>query len=227
MNHCGWNCYNSQRAPKISTLRLSRRYYIGTSGTAGSASLDTDNKEEDESLQRKAFYCELTDIVHFYGIIILHGGALDDRKEHVTSQQKKGGAMFSPHIKACMSLNWWKEIKVHLKFNSGVPGGMIKFNYAYKFDYIYETLTHHGVPAKFFHKETPSNFAKKFATVARMYNPVVMMKEEAPAARAGCGRFGKAYRRVHCSFQSIGSCNLGSWGIKMIHSRDLYLKTDV
>eukprot|EP00536_Pseudo-nitzschia_multiseries_P008003 jgi/Psemu1/19289/gm1.19289_g len=103
-----------------------------------------------------------------------------------------------------------------------------------------------GVPYKYFHKENASHSAKKFARVARMCNPVTLVKEV--PAKAESGKFTKAYHRVHCSFQSTGSCNLGSvnslstnsfflhrkgrgrgsdkrcCAIEMNHARELYLR---
>eukprot|EP00536_Pseudo-nitzschia_multiseries_P011063 jgi/Psemu1/27745/gm1.27745_g len=65
-----------------------------------------------------------------------------------------------------------------------------------------------GVPHKYFHKENASQSGQKIACVARMCNPVTLVKEV--PAKAESGKFTKAYCRVHCSFQSTGSCDLGS-----------------
>eukprot|EP00536_Pseudo-nitzschia_multiseries_P014798 jgi/Psemu1/40172/gm1.40172_g len=103
-----------------------------------------------------------------------------------------------------------------------------------------------GVSYKYFHNENASQSGKKIACIARMCNPVTLVKEV--PAKAEAGKLTKAYQRVHCSFQSTGSCNLGSvnslstnsfflhrkergsgndkrfWAIETNHARELYLQ---
>eukprot|EP00536_Pseudo-nitzschia_multiseries_P006747 jgi/Psemu1/15981/gm1.15981_g len=77
----------------------------------------------------------LSELVHFDGIIYLHG-ALEGKKGKIATK---------------MSWYWWRQIKSNLKLNCNheakynrllCKDDMSKFNYAHKFDYIYETLVH-------------------------------------------------------------------------------------
>eukprot|EP00536_Pseudo-nitzschia_multiseries_P005825 jgi/Psemu1/13658/gm1.13658_g len=65
------------------------------------------------------------------------------------------------------------------------------------------------VEDKYFHKENLSSAsAKRCLRIARLCNPITMVKEVPACAEAG--RFTKGYRHIHCSFQSTGACNIGS-----------------
>jgi hypothetical protein len=102
-----------------------------------------------------------------------------------------------------------------------------------------------GIEGKYFHKEAIIPAMKARSRLARLAGPITMVKD-VPADE---GKGHKAYRRVHCSFQSTGPCNLGSvnsipssylyvkertrgrgqfkrrWGIEMNQARELYLQT--
>eukprot|EP00536_Pseudo-nitzschia_multiseries_P013996 jgi/Psemu1/37179/gm1.37179_g len=86
------------------------------------------------------------------------------------------------------------------------------------------------VEDKYFHKENVSSASgKRCSCVARLCNPVTMVKEVPACAEAG--RFTKGYRRTHCSFQSTEACNIGSVnsldlnGFFMQQKEQLYLQT--
>jgi hypothetical protein len=102
-----------------------------------------------------------------------------------------------------------------------------------------------GIDGKYLHKERITANKKRQSRCARLLSPITMVKDVPADAAAGT----KAYRRVHCSFQSTGPCNLGSvnsipsshmyvkrksrgsgsnrrhWGIEMNESRDTYLNS--
>eukprot|EP00536_Pseudo-nitzschia_multiseries_P007605 jgi/Psemu1/18327/gm1.18327_g len=171
-------------------------------------------------------------------------------------------ALYSPEIATQRSWYRWRQIKSNLNLNCNQEAkynrlllckdGTSKFNYADKFDYIYETLaclqcallqqeggcsevhnifTKYVIPeigklwsspshltadnffnsdsildwmgglglgmigAKYFHKENVSSASgKRCACVARLCNPVTMVKKV--PARAEAGRFTKGYRHT-------------------------------
>eukprot|EP00536_Pseudo-nitzschia_multiseries_P006400 jgi/Psemu1/15134/gm1.15134_g len=260
---------------------------------------EEDDKQENE-MRQKPFYSEvlrwsnnyanqsntgkghyvrrikLSELVHFDGIVYLHG-ALEGKKGSICYRWTKVvGALYSPKYNRLLCKD-----------------DMRKFNYAYKFDYIYETLVHNicyfskkgcsdlcmddgriklgilnlvdqwggqtvilsdvdkvrppgylhrhrhykkqplrstkgcsevqglgfgmigtvaqnrlpkTVEDKYFHKENVSSAsAKRCSRIARLCNPVTMVKEV--HARAEAGRFTK-----------------GKWGIEMNHLQELYLQ---
>jgi len=99
-----------------------------------------------------------------------------------------------------------------------------------------------GIPSKYLHKQKTDS--SKRSKVARFYSPVVAVKDF-PAKDDNSS----PYRRVHVSFQSTSSCNIGTvnalnqcsltvhkrergynenkriWGIEMNAGRELYLGT--
>eukprot|EP00536_Pseudo-nitzschia_multiseries_P007390 jgi/Psemu1/17878/gm1.17878_g len=132
---------------------------------------EEDEKQENET-RRKPFYSKVlkwssnyanqskkgyyvrrikpSEVVHFAGIVYLHG-ALEGKKGNISCRWTKVGALYSPKIATKMSWYWWRHIKSNLKLNCNHEvkynrllwkDGMSKFNCAYKFDYIYETLVH-------------------------------------------------------------------------------------
>eukprot|EP00536_Pseudo-nitzschia_multiseries_P000317 jgi/Psemu1/691/gm1.691_g len=291
---------------------------------------------------------KLSELFHFDGIVYLHG-VLEGKKGSICYRWINVDALYSREIAKKMSWYRWRQIKFNLKLNCNHEAkynrllwkdDMSKFNYAYKFDYIYETLIHNiryfskkgcsdlcmdesswayygfcgpmvdylkgkifsrggqtvilsddiftkyvipeigklwlspphltadnffngdsildwmgglgfgmiktvaqnrlpkTVEDKYFHKENVSSAsAKRCSRVARLCNPVTMVKEV--PARAEAGRFTKG----------TGACNIGSvnsldsngffmwqkergrgrgkrkWGTEMNHLRQLYLQT--
>ena len=99
-----------------------------------------------------------------------------------------------------------------------------------------------GIPSKYLHKQKTDS--SKRTKVARFYNPVVAVKTFGAKDKNSL-----PYRRVHVSFQSTSSCNIGTvnainecmltihkrergynenkrtWGIEMNSGRELYLGT--
>eukprot|EP00536_Pseudo-nitzschia_multiseries_P018121 jgi/Psemu1/54207/gm1.54207_g len=93
---------------------------------------------------------KLSELVHFDVIVYLHG-ALEGKKGSICYRWTKVDALYSPKIATKMSWYQWRQIKSNLKLNCNheakynrllCKDDMSKFNYAYKFDYIYETLVH-------------------------------------------------------------------------------------
>eukprot|EP00536_Pseudo-nitzschia_multiseries_P011129 jgi/Psemu1/27953/gm1.27953_g len=209
-----------------------------------------DEAEEDPLSKRKPFYSEvsrwssnyanhdhtvkvhyvgritLKDVVRFDGIVFLHG-ALDGRKQNICYRWVHLDALYSHQ-------------------------DMSTFNYAYKFDYIYEVLVHntryftekagdylcmdesswpdYGFGGPMLWKRHPHLTADNFfngdsildwmgerelgiiGTVARNKLPKGVPHQyfHKENASHSSGKLPRAYRRVHHSFQSTGSCNLGS-----------------
>eukprot|EP00536_Pseudo-nitzschia_multiseries_P007128 jgi/Psemu1/17093/gm1.17093_g len=93
---------------------------------------------------------KLSELVHFDGIVYLYG-ALEGKKGSICYRWTTIEALYPPEIAIKMSWYWWRQIKSNLKLNCNheakynrllCKDDMSKFNYAYKFDYIYETFVH-------------------------------------------------------------------------------------
>eukprot|EP00536_Pseudo-nitzschia_multiseries_P011647 jgi/Psemu1/29563/gm1.29563_g len=131
-----------------------------------------DEKKANGILRRKPFYSEvlkwsnnyyanqanngkghyigsikLSELIHFDGIVLLHG-TLGIQKDSICYRWTKIDTLYSP---TRMSWYQWRQIKSNLKMNCNheakynmllCKDDMSKFNYACKFDYIYETLIH-------------------------------------------------------------------------------------
>eukprot|EP00536_Pseudo-nitzschia_multiseries_P014796 jgi/Psemu1/40169/gm1.40169_g len=76
-----------------------------------------------------------------------------------------------------------------------------------------------GVPSKYFHKEVIADYTKKYARVARMCNPVTLVKEASTAD----GKKGNSLY-VRCKERGRGD-QKWCWAIEMNHARELYLNT--
>eukprot|EP00536_Pseudo-nitzschia_multiseries_P008185 jgi/Psemu1/19794/gm1.19794_g len=92
----------------------------------------------------------LKDVVRFDGIVFLHR-VLDGRKENIGYRWVHSDALYSHKVAQTMSWYCWHQIKAKLKLNCNLEArvqmveckhNMSTFNYAYKFDYIYEALVH-------------------------------------------------------------------------------------
>eukprot|EP00536_Pseudo-nitzschia_multiseries_P016788 jgi/Psemu1/47787/gm1.47787_g len=93
---------------------------------------------------------KLSELVHFDGIVYLHR-AVEGKKGSICYRWTMVDTLYSRKIATKMSWYWWRQIKSHLKLNCNheakynrllCKDDMSKFNFAYKFDYIYETLVH-------------------------------------------------------------------------------------
>eukprot|EP00536_Pseudo-nitzschia_multiseries_P011590 jgi/Psemu1/29447/gm1.29447_g len=123
---------------------------------------DPVDEEADPSSKRKPFYSKvsrwssnyanhdhtgkghyvgritLKDVVRFDSIVFLHG-VLDGMKENIFYRWVHSDALYSHKIKANLNLNCNLKARVQM---AECKQDMSTFNYAYKFDYIYEALVY-------------------------------------------------------------------------------------
>eukprot|EP00536_Pseudo-nitzschia_multiseries_P001327 jgi/Psemu1/3079/gm1.3079_g len=191
-----------------------------------------DEAEEDPSSKRKPFFSEvsrwssnyanhyltgkgryigritLKDVVKFDGIVFLHGALDGSRKENICYRWVHLDALYSHQVAQTMHWYCWRQIKANLKLNCNL-----------KARYIYEALVHNTW--YFAEKAGDDLCMDEFSWPYYSFGgPMVDYLQDKMFSRGEqtvilsdvdhAGKLIKAYHRLHFSFQSMGSCNLGS-----------------